>query len=66
MVGSDNANIGEKKDDQLLRRFRLLTYYQSEDPVWFLLRAFLFTSRTAHGFLADTARDYEQYLNGMA
>ena len=44
----------------------MLTYYQSEDPVWFLLRAFRFTSRTAHGLQAALASDYEALLGGLA
>ena len=51
---------------QLLRKCIQLTYYQSEDPVWFLLRAFRFTSRTAHGFKAALARDYECLLGGLS
>ena len=51
--------------DQALNRVVALTYLQSEDPVWFLLRAFRFTSRTSHGFVAAVARDYDTRLKGM-
>ena len=52
--------------DQLLQRVTMLTYLQSEDPVWFLLRAFRFTSRTGHGFVAAVARDYDRNIKGLA
>lgn len=39
---------GKNRVDQVLTRVRCLTHFQSEDPVWFLLRAFCFTSRTGH------------------
>lgn len=52
--------------DQVLHRVRPLTYLQSEDPVWFLLRTFRFTSRTGHEFLSAIARDYEGRLRGMS
>lgn len=34
------SHNGESLVDQVLHRVRALTYLQSEDPVWFLLRAF--------------------------
>lgn len=52
--------------DQVLHRVRPLTYLQSKDPVWFLLRAFRFTSRSGHRFLCAVTRDYENRLHGMS
>ena len=52
--------------DQFLRRFTVLTYLQSEDPVWFLLRAFRFTSRTGHSFLSAIAREFDKHMKGLA
>ena len=43
-------NAGRTAVEQVLNKVVMLTFYQSEDPVWFLLRAFKFTSRTSHGF----------------
>lgn len=51
---------------QALNLVNALTYLQSEDPVWFLLRVFRFTKRTAHGFVAAMARDYDTRLRRMA
>ena len=58
---SDSVNNGRSKVEHLLNRVLMLTYYQSEDPIWYLLRAFRFTSRTGHGFKAAVALDYEHY-----
>lgn len=59
--------LGRKQHtDIVLSRVNLLTYYQSEDPVWFLLRAFRFTSRTAHGFLSCISRDYDWHVRALS
>ena len=50
----------------MLNRFHILTYFQSEDPDWFLVRAFPFTSRTAHVFIAAVARDYDERQKGLS
>ena len=63
---SDSVNNSRSKVEHLLNRVLILTYYQSEDPIWFLLRIFRFTSRTAHVFKAAVARDYEALLGGLA
>lgn len=51
---------------QVLHRLRLLTYLQSEDPVWFFSCACRFTSSTGHGFLCAVARNNENRLHGMS
>ena len=49
-----------------LSRVDRLTYLQAEDPTWFLLRAFTFTSRTAHGFTSVVFHDYERNIIGLS
>ena len=59
------ATNGRSRVEQVLGGVMALTYLQSEDPVWFLLRAFRFTSRTGYGFIAAVARDYVTSMRGM-
>ena len=57
---------GKSRVEQALARVTPLIYLHSEDPVWFLLRAFRFTSRTGHGFVAAVVRDYAASMRGLA
>ena len=43
-----------------------LIYLQADDPLWCLLRAFSFTSRTTQGFLFDTYREFERNMIGSS
>ena len=45
---------------------RMLTFLQSEDPSWFLLRAFRFTSRTSYEFISTVFRTNRKNLYGLA
>ena len=49
-----------------LSKVEHLTILQSEDPGWFLARAFRFTSRTTQVFLTTFASDYEMHIKGLA
>ena len=51
---------------QHLSRVNQLTLLQSEDPCWFLMRAFSFTSRTTFAFLKTVFSDFEKNMLGMA
>ena len=42
-----------------------LTYFQSQDPAWFLLREFVFSSRTASIFFRETATSFDENLNAL-
>lgn len=42
--------VGRMRVEQVLRGVSQITILQAQDPGWFLARAFLFTSRTTHGF----------------
>lgn len=42
------------------------TYYQSEDPAWFLLRSFKFTSRTSHLSVRAVVRNFKENISGMS
>ncbi|CDF34053.1 unnamed protein product [Chondrus crispus] len=68
--GEQSAKVlntpGSNQVDQALARIKILTFHQSEDPVWFLLRAFRFTSRTGHSFLATVTRDFENHVSSLA
>lgn len=64
--GVVTGTTGKAKVDQVLARDVLMTFLQSEDPIWFLLRASRFTSRTGHGFIATVARDYVPSIRSMA
>ena len=57
--------LGRSRVDQVLSYVRILTYVQSEDPMWFLLRAFRFTSRAGHSLLAAVARNFVCYMKGF-
>lgn len=50
----------------VLNRTNQLTILQSEDPGWFLARAFLFTSRTSHTFIRAIASDFSEHLKGLS
>ena len=54
------------KIEQVIRRVRQITLLQSEDPGWFLARAFSFTSRPWHSFLVSTASNYERNITGLS
>ena len=43
-----------------------LTYFQSPDPAWFLLRDFVFSSRTASIFFRETATSFDENLNALS
>lgn len=49
-----------------LNKVEHLTILLSEDPGWFLARAFRFTSRTMQVFLKTFASDYDRYIKGLA
>lgn len=51
---------------QTLNRVTFLTFYQNEDPVWFLLGAFMFTSRTAHDLLEAFASNNDSNVEGLS
>ena len=59
------AMNGARLVDQLIHRVKVLTFQQSEDPVWFLLCAFRFTSRTGHAFLSTITRDFEKNMESL-
>ena len=70
-VSQSGSSISSKSTarkcvEEGLRKVTQLTYVQAEDPTWFLLRAFAFTSRTAHGFLSTVFRNYENNLVGLS
>lgn len=50
---------------QHLRRVVRLTHYQSEDSLWFILRSFMFTSRTANGFVKCVIRNFNDAVDGL-
>lgn len=54
---SSKANI-----EKVLHGIKQLTYLQSEDPAWFLLRAFSFTSRTAASFVRAFCSDFDVHI----
>lgn len=69
--GSQSVFEADKESGRLLvlnhlRWITRLTYYQSEDPLWFILRAFAFTSRTAQSFLRFITSNYSNNLYGLA
>eukprot|EP00178_Gracilaria_changii_P016681 TRINITY_DN479_c3_g1_i11.p1 TRINITY_DN479_c3_g1~~TRINITY_DN479_c3_g1_i11.p1 ORF type:complete len:1373 (+),score=138.00 TRINITY_DN479_c3_g1_i11:3191-7309(+) len=49
-----------------MNQVRHFTLLQSEDPGWFLVRSFQFTSRTTNGFLSIFAADFEKSVLGLA
>ena len=49
-----------------LSRLNQFTVLQSEDPCWFLLRAFTFTSKTSFGFLQAMCKGLHNNIEGMA
>lgn len=61
-----SAQIGKQLVELQLSRIKLLTFEQSSDPLWFILRSFLFTSRTAASFVTKIAADYEKNIKGMS
>lgn len=56
---------GAKQVDQALRRVNILTLHQSEDPVWFLLKEFRFTSRTGRAFLSAVTSDFDRNVSSL-
>lgn len=42
-----------------------MTYYQSEDPIWFLTRAFAFTSRTSISFLRTIQKERKLRIEAL-
>lgn len=48
-----------------LENITIMTYYQSEDPVWFLTRAFAFTSRTSISFLRTIQKDSKRRTEAL-
>ena len=59
-------STGRESVENLLKRVDMLTYLQSEDPVWFLLRAFRFSSRTGHSFLSALSRNFNSHVKGLS
>lgn len=43
----------------------MFTLLQSEDPIWFLMRSFLVTSRTSDNFIAVIMRDFESNMDAL-
>lgn len=66
VVCENRASNPGKCVNQLLEKLTLQTYLQSEDPVWFLLRAFRFTSRTGHSFVSAICLDFDNHMNGLS
>lgn len=63
---SNCFNLARFKADGLLTSVNHLTVLQSEDPGWFLARAFMFTSRTSHSFLRVAASSATDSFPAMA
>ena len=63
---SGDVSLSRKCAEEGLYKVIQLTYLQAEDPTWFLLRAFSFTSRTTHGFLCDIYREFERNMAGLS
>ena len=59
-------STGREAVENLLKKVDMLTYLQSEDPVWFLFRAFRFSSRMGHSFLSAVARNFNSHVKGLA
>lgn len=51
-----------RRVEQVIGRTSVITYFYLQDPVWFLLRPFRFSSRTEHGFLAVLSRDFDHRI----
>ena len=54
------------KVELVLTRLIHCTFRQSEDPVWFLIRAFKFISRTSDSFFRAVSKFYTDALVGIA
>lgn len=65
MFNKQNEN-GREAVLRQMQKVTLLTYLQSEDPLWFILRAFIFTSRTAHSFVRCITSNYNDGIEGLA
>jgi len=61
-----SAAASFKNVQAVCKSVRHLTYYQSEDPVWFLLRAFTFTSRTSHSFIRAVCRNFDIKIRALS
>ena len=51
---------------QVLGKIQQLTNLQSQDPGWFLARAFMFTSGTASAFLSAICKNYSENISRLA
>ncbi|CDF38292.1 unnamed protein product [Chondrus crispus] len=60
------SNSAVLKVLQLLGHLLQFTILQSEDPGWFLGRAFKFTSRTSNNFIGAIARNYICNIAGLS
>ena len=54
------------KVELVLARLIHCTFLQSEDTVWFLIRAFKFTTRTSDSFFHAVSKIYKDALGGIA
>ncbi len=64
--GNDQElSLSEVCVNDAMKNVTQLTYLQSEDPVWFVLRAFKFTSRTSSAFIRAVGHDLTRYFEHL-
>ena len=60
------VSTARMKVEAVLSRLIHCTFLQSEDPVWFLIRAFKFTSRTSDSFFRAVSKFYTDAPVGIS
>lgn len=60
------VGLGRSRVDQVLSGVRVLTFFQSKNAMWFLLRAFRFECRIGHGLLSAEACNYIFHMKGLS